>query len=204
MVTLLATGRARALRVAPFLGLLMLGLVLSGCGGDKKKEHFNPKADAAPFGGPVPLKVKFTASAGEVDGPISYHWCFDDGTVSNEQNPTHLFKTPGYYLVAVDIEGKKLVNRATRSLFMGAWPPELWTRSQKGFKARTIKRNIEIQRSRTRKRQAALRQREKVDGPTPASKQPCGQLSRFGPEPPPGAKGGLSTGTGSPAQTPKD
>jgi hypothetical protein len=164
----------------------LAAFALSGCfGGDDKKAKFDPKAEAQPFGGPVPLKVKFTAQEGVIPGDVSYHWCFDDGTVSNEQNPTHVFKEPGYYLVAVDIEGKKLTHRSTRSLYLGAWPPKLWARAQKGFGARTIKNNIRTQQRRSQRRKAELKRRERQSGPSPATKQPCGQLSKFGPEPGP-------------------
>jgi hypothetical protein len=35
----------------------------------------------------------------------SWHWDFGDGTSSAEQNPVHLYKDPGKYIVILDIEG---------------------------------------------------------------------------------------------------
>jgi len=54
--------------------------------------------------GRAPLTVKFTSSATDSDGHIvSYSWDFDDGTNSNEQNPTHTFETKRSYLVELTV-----------------------------------------------------------------------------------------------------
>jgi hypothetical protein len=168
------------------VGLVVLGVVLvvvlASGGDDDEPVRFRPAANAVPFGGPTPLKVQFTASAGNIPGEVSYHWCFNDGTVSNEQNPVHVFKRAGYYLVEVDIEGKNVKHRANRSLYLGAWPPKLWERSRKGFSVKTIKNNIKVQQARTKRRQAELKRRERETGVASAeSRQPCGELRSYGP-----------------------
>ncbi|MBU0985297.1 MAG: PKD domain-containing protein [candidate division Zixibacteria bacterium] len=55
---------------------------------------------SATFGSP-PLSVDFTAAnklSVEVTG---YHWDFGDGGTSDEQNPTHVYTTPGFNTVTV-------------------------------------------------------------------------------------------------------
>jgi hypothetical protein len=172
-------GRAVALALA--LLLAVGGLAACG-GGSKKKSGFKPSADANPFGGPVPLKVRFTSSAGSIPGPIAYHWCFDDGTTSEEQNPTHVFPRAGYYLVSVDIEGRKLTQRATRSLYLGAWPPKLWTAAQHGFRPARLRQNITAEQRRTQQRKRELRNQERRTGKkSQGTLHPCGRLEKFGP-----------------------
>lgn len=62
-------------------------------------------ASADPISGYVPLTVQFTASASDPDGSISsYHWDFDDGSTSSEQNPTHTFTSAGEYMVEITVE----------------------------------------------------------------------------------------------------
>lgn len=55
--------------------------------------------------GIIGLEVSFTdasyASTGEI---ISWAWNFGDGTISSEQNPTHLFPGEGIYEVSLEIE----------------------------------------------------------------------------------------------------
>jgi hypothetical protein len=196
VLTRIRTTRMASRRSIALAGALLL-MALPGCfGGDDEKVRFSPSADAQPFGGPVPLKVKFTAKAGEIPGDESYYWCFDDGTVSQEQNPTHVFREAGYYLVEVDIEGEKPSHRASKSLYLGAWPPGLWERAQKGFRAKTIKRNVRVQQQRTQRRKRELERRERESGPSASTKRPCGQLSKFGPEPAPKEPSGATGGQG--------
>jgi hypothetical protein len=48
-------------------------------------------------------KVSFkNLSTGEIK---SWHWDFGDGETSVEQNPTHVYKEPGNYVVVLDVEG---------------------------------------------------------------------------------------------------
>ncbi len=66
-------------------------------------------ATADPMTGTFPLKVEFTASATvnnktvEQSAPLikSWLWDFGDSSVTAEQNPTHIYETPGNYAVTV-------------------------------------------------------------------------------------------------------
>lgn len=65
-------------------------------------ENIPPTASAIanPTSGSAPLTVSFTGSGTDSDGEISeYYWDFDDGTTSNEQNPTHTFQLVDTYNV---------------------------------------------------------------------------------------------------------
>jgi len=64
-------------------------------------ENIPPKATASASRteGDEPLKVEFTGEGKDSDGKIvSYFWDFDDGDTSDEQNPTHTYKSSGIYL----------------------------------------------------------------------------------------------------------
>lgn len=56
-------------------------------------------ASAAPTSGSAPLSVNFASTATPTNciGAPSFLWDFGDGATSTEQNPTHLFSTPGTY-----------------------------------------------------------------------------------------------------------
>jgi len=66
-------------------------------------------AIADPMNGTFPLKVEFTASATvnnktvEQSAPLikAWLWDFGDSSVTAEQNPTHIYETPGNYAVTV-------------------------------------------------------------------------------------------------------
>ncbi len=57
--------------------------------------------------GKAPLTVKFSSSGSrdKKGGNLSYFWDFDDGGTSQEQNPVHTFKKPGYYKVTLQVKG---------------------------------------------------------------------------------------------------
>jgi len=67
-------------------------------------------AFANPETGEVPLEVSFFGSGTDNDGNIiSYHWDFNDGSISNEQNPVHVFSNEGNYYVwftVIDDDGE--------------------------------------------------------------------------------------------------
>ncbi len=65
----------------------------------------NAVASATPTNGTSPLEVFFTGSSSSDDNGIStYLWNFDDGTTSNEINPTHTFNQDGVYNVSLTVE----------------------------------------------------------------------------------------------------
>jgi hypothetical protein len=113
-------------RRAPLAIVLLLAAAsLAACGGGDGgggKKPYRTSVDAKPFGGPVPLRVEFTASARNPSGDVSYLWRFDDGAKSTEQNPDHIFTRAGYYQVSVDIADEKH-ERQRQNLLVGAWPP---------------------------------------------------------------------------------
>jgi hypothetical protein len=60
---------------------------------------------------------------------VHYRWRFDDGTQSEEQNPTHSFPRAGYYTVILDARDES-GNNTRQSLLLGAWPPKQWAEAQ--------------------------------------------------------------------------
>ena len=66
--------------------------------------HPNPTADfsAMPTSGEAPLTVDFTDNSTSVDPILSWEWNFGDGSsTSSDQNPTHVYRTAGYYTVTL-------------------------------------------------------------------------------------------------------
>ena len=49
--------------------------------------------------GQAPLLIRFTDHS--VGDPLSFYWQFGDGSTSNEQNPVHVYQTPGIYTVTL-------------------------------------------------------------------------------------------------------
>jgi PKD repeat protein len=61
-------------------------------------------ASADPASGSAPLTVNFSADAYDPDGTImDLVWTFDDGTFSDDQNPTKIFPAPGNYNAHVTV-----------------------------------------------------------------------------------------------------
>lgn len=57
-----------------------------------------------PAAGTGPLTVVFTDQSKDDDGQIvAAHWDFGDGASSDERNPTHLYTTPGKYVVTLTV-----------------------------------------------------------------------------------------------------
>jgi PKD repeat protein len=42
-----------------------------------------------------------------IGGPVSWYWQFGDGSVSTDQNPTHVYLTPGSYTVSLRVHNEK-------------------------------------------------------------------------------------------------
>ncbi|MEM2878814.1 MAG: PKD domain-containing protein [Candidatus Hadarchaeales archaeon] len=52
--------------------------------------------------------VRFTENSTDPDGEVFlWHWDFGDGTTSDVQNPTHIYSTPGFYVVTLTVEDSK-------------------------------------------------------------------------------------------------
>jgi PKD domain len=149
--------RYRLIHAAFVPGVLALALLGAGCGGggDKKGSGtLEVKADVDRFAGPVPLNGKFSAKASNADGKVYYRWRFDDGTQSEEQNPSHSFPRPGYYTVILDARDES-GNNARQSLLLGAWPVKQWAEAQtKPLTKKSAIQTQKVQQGRTDKRHA--------------------------------------------------
>jgi PKD repeat protein len=55
---------------------------------------------ASPTSGAAPLEVEFGSNDDETTTP---HWDFGDGNTSDEDDPTHIFKMPGEYVVTLTL-----------------------------------------------------------------------------------------------------
>ncbi len=124
--------RNRLIKLALVPGVLALVLTAAGCGGSSSKKGtgtISLTVDADRFAGPTPLNSKFSAKPKDAQGQVFYRWRFDDGTQSEEQNPSHSFPRPGYYTVIVDARDES-GNNTRQSLLLGAWPPRQWAEAQ--------------------------------------------------------------------------
>ncbi len=66
------------------------------------------KAKSNVTSGTIPLIVNFFGEdSTDDDSVVSYSWNFDDGTISNEINPSHTFESPGTYQVILAIKDKE-------------------------------------------------------------------------------------------------
>jgi hypothetical protein len=153
---------------------LAAALLVAGCGGgDSSKgtslEDSNPDnpvfhvaADGSRFGGPVPLTVRFSSSPFHETGPVHWRWRFDDGTISEEQNPVHTFRRPGYYQVLMEARDQK--GQDAWNLIVGAWPVDLWETREKGgapIDPTTIRRLQRSEGRRTSERRKAIAAKSK-------------------------------------------
>jgi hypothetical protein len=151
--------------------VVLIVVAVAGGGDDKKKaaledplpesKDFHTGADASPYGGPTPLKIKFMAEPFLNKGTVTYYWNFNDGTTTREQNPTHSFPEAGYYQVrmnAIDTETKK---NDSKNLIIGAWPPKVWAA---GLQRKiNINKEVRKQRARTEARLRKLRQAKRAE-----------------------------------------
>ena len=81
-----------------------------------------PVADfiANPTSGMVPLTVNFTDTSKNT--PTSWAWNFGDGTSSVEQNPTHIYTTPGKYSVTLNATNSAGTDSITKPELINAQP----------------------------------------------------------------------------------
>jgi hypothetical protein len=153
--------RPRFLKLVIVLGLVAIVPVAAGCGGSDKKKggKLTASASADHFAGPVPLNVRFSAKAGHSQGKVLYRWRFDDGTSSEQQNPTHSFPRAGYYTVIVDVRDESGYN-TRQSLLLGAWPTKQWAAAQ--HTPLTKKRALSTQRIQQKRTDARHRDLRKA------------------------------------------
>lgn len=82
---------------------------LSGCLNQQQPQEGQNKepisfCSGTPTNGIVPLMVNFIGLGNDPDGSIiSYHWDFNDGSVSDLQNPSHIFTNEGRYTVTLTV-----------------------------------------------------------------------------------------------------
>ena len=162
--------------LAPALVATAVALVIAGCGGDDKKgdgkslkdsnpdnPNFHVAADGSRFGGPAPLTVNFYSESFHEKGPVRWRWRFDDGTTSEERNPSHTFKRPGYYQVLM--EARDSHGQDAWNLIVGVWPPEVWEASSKKdvgqLNAKSLRKLQQAQSRRTSKRRAEQLEKSK-------------------------------------------
>jgi hypothetical protein len=119
-----------------------------------EEQSFHVNGEADHYAGPAPHKVQFAAEAYGASGDVRWFWSFDDGTTSTDQEPTHTFSKPGYYLVHLDARDERK-RSAARGLYLGIWPAKVWTAAQRG----RIDRVAEVQKQhrRTNERRRRLR-----------------------------------------------
>jgi hypothetical protein len=164
-------------RVIPsVLAVLAAALLVAACGGDKKKRDtkvpdpnpdntvFHVGADADRFGGAAPLTVYFYSTPYHATGKVHWRWRFDDGTISEQQNPGHTFKKPGYYQVLMEARDSK--GSDAWNLILGVWPNEVWEAGRVTGPAAgaSLKKVQRAQENRTglRRRQQAERSKQRA------------------------------------------
>jgi len=62
---------------------------------------------ASTINGDAPLTATFTANVSGGTPPYIFEWRFDDGTFSNEVNPTNTFEESGFYRVTMNMKDSK-------------------------------------------------------------------------------------------------
>ena len=94
-------------------GTYTVALTVGGPGGELTLERADyitvgspapiAQFSADPAAGVAPLQVSFTDMS---SGPVtSWSWSFGDGAQSTEQNPSHIYTTPGLYSVTLAVTG---------------------------------------------------------------------------------------------------
>src|SRR5688572_4169015 len=65
--------------------------------------------------GCFPLRVEFTNTS---TNSIEWDWDFGDGFVSDDQNPAHIYTTPGTYTVALTAYGSGASDTETKTAYI--------------------------------------------------------------------------------------
>jgi hypothetical protein len=140
---------------------LAAAVFVASCGGDDNSSGgaFSVTGDADQFAGPTPLISRFTANAKNAKGEVAYRWRFDDGTTSEEQNPSHTFPRAGYYTVILDARDEDGYN-ARQTFLLGAWPQKQWAEAQRTpLTKKRAKDAQKVQQARTDARHKEIRQK---------------------------------------------
>jgi len=152
--------------------LLAATLTIAACGGDDGggDGNFDVTGNADRFAGPTPLISRFTANAKNASGDVIYRWRFDDGTTSEEQNPTHTFKRAGYYTVILDARDES-GNNDRQTFLLGVWPPQQWAEAQRtpltkegALKAQRVQQRRTDARHEELRRTLRERARQQIEG----------------------------------------
>ncbi len=77
--------------------------------------QFTASALATTAEGRIPLIMSFTATATGGLAPYTFSWTFGDGSTSSQQNPTHVYTTPGRFSVSLTITDSQ-GNTATKNV----------------------------------------------------------------------------------------
>jgi PKD repeat protein len=75
---------------------------------------------ATPLAGKAPLAVRFEDRS--IGGPTKWAWDFNDGAISNVQNPVHTFAEPGSYTVKLTINRNDVSASFTQIVNVGGVP----------------------------------------------------------------------------------
>ena len=96
-----------------------------------------PNFTADPLVGVAPLAVTFTdASTGS---PTKWSWNFSDGSTSTEQNPAHIFTSPGNYAVELNVTNAFGNNITSKMVYVtDSTPPLFEISTATNFSIRTI------------------------------------------------------------------
>jgi PKD repeat protein len=83
--------------------LLIVEIVTGEVPDDVPDEEIVASAGASPVSGGAPLFVNFTGSADPAGNSYTYSWDFDDGSVSNQRDPSHTYSSPGTYTAVLTV-----------------------------------------------------------------------------------------------------
>lgn len=78
-----------------------------------------------PTYGAAPLSVQFTDIS--TGSPRSWEWNFGDGYTSNEENPLHVYESPGTYAVTLTITGLSGTSSTTKNNYITVTPGPTYT-----------------------------------------------------------------------------
>jgi PKD repeat protein len=144
------TVNANALKYLPILGIIVLVIIISGCTSPNVATPTStatptivpspvataiavpmttaspvPQAPSAYFSytynnDTAPLTVSFSDES--LNGPTSWSWSFGDGVVSTQQNPVHIYKSPGDYTVTLTATNANGQSTSSETITLQATP----------------------------------------------------------------------------------